>query len=201
MTVARRLGSIMIGATVASLGWASPASAIVPPADGTYFYTQAGAPVANWQVKSVCIQANGTRAQADYTDQTIQTQGCQVLVVSNTPLAPVTDAERAFTFSGRARLTSDLWTVQISTATGTQCPDGTAAPSTETFAFNPPDPASPNPSVTGTRTSIHGAVCGLQPGMVKTAFTLNYAGPLAAPVVERFPANCDFLAGRPSICS
>lgn len=201
MAVAHRLGSIALGVTLAALGPAAPASAIVPPADGYYTYTQDGAPSANWQVQSVCIQANGTRAQPDYTDETIQTQGCTVQVVSNTPQAAVTPAEKVFAFTARSRLTSNLWTFQITAPTGMQCPDGSTAPTTETFAFNPPDPASPNPSLAGTRTSIHGAVCGLAPGMVKAPFALTFTGPLSPPVDERFPNTCGYLVGRPSICS
>lgn len=37
--------------------------------------------------------------------------------------------------------------------------------------------------------------------MTKDPFTLTFAGPLDPPVVERFPMECKYLVGRPSICS
>jgi hypothetical protein len=201
MTVARRCGAALFAVTAVAMGCAAPASAIVPPADGTYAYVQDGAPPAIWQVQTICIQANGTRAQPDYSDETIQTQGCTVVLRSFTPQAAQTREERLMTFASRARLSGGMWTFQISSSEGLACPDGSSAATTETFAFAAPDPQSPNPSVTGTRTSIHGAECGLQPGMVKAPFELNFTGPPGAPIVSRFPAQCDYLAGRPSICS
>jgi len=204
MTVVRRLqvtglvaGTLAAGALVTS----APAAAILPPADGVYSYVQDGAPVVNWKIQTLCMQVNGTRAQGDYTDETIQSESCTAIVQSSTPVAPMTTDERNFVYAGRAKLTSGQWTFQISFPGGLQCPDGSTAPTTETFAFNPPDPNSPNPSVTGLRTSIHGAECGLQPGMVKIPFALNYTKPLDPPVVDRYPDVCNYLGGRPSICS
>ncbi len=201
MTVVRRLALVCSTLAVAAVGWAAPAAALLPPADGEYSYAQADAPPAVWKVQTVCIQPNGTRAQPDYTDQTIQTQGCTVTVGSNTPQAAVNREERQFTFTAKAKLTGNMWTFQITMPEGLACPDGGTAPSTETFAFAPPDPNAPNPSVTGLRTSVHGAACGLQPAMVKAPFALTFTGPLDPPVVSRFPAQCDYLVGRPSICS
>jgi hypothetical protein len=201
MTVVRRLGFALFAAAVAALGWAAPAAAILPPADGNYTYAQEGAPTALWQLQTVCIQPNGTRAQQDYADQTIQTLGCTVTLRSFTPQAAMTRAERQFVFTGKAKLAGGMWTFQIASPEGLACPNGGTAPTTETFAFAPPDPNAPNPSVTGLRTTIHGAVCGLPPAMVKAPFALNYTAPLEPPVVSRFPAQCDYLVGRPSICS
>ena len=86
-------------------------------------------------------------------------------------------------YTGRARLTSDLWTLQVLKSDGVSCRDGTTAPSTETYAFD-------DVSLAGTHTSIHGDVCGLQPAMTKTPFTLAFQGPLSAPV-ERYPLDCN----------
>ena len=71
---------------------------------------------------------------------------------------------------------------------------------TETVAFTAPDPNGP-PNLTGTRTSLHAAECGLQAGMTKTPFTLTFNDVLDPSVIARFPAICNYLAGRPSICS
>ncbi len=192
MTVLRRLSVIPAAAAVA-MAVAAPAAAIVPPADGYYTFNEAGAPAATWQIQSICIQANGTRAQSDYTDETIQSLGCTAIVTSSTP-KKLTRDERLLNFSGRAVLTSDLWTFQFTSAEGIQCPDSSVAPSTETYAFDGSTNA-------GTHTVVHGAVCGGQAGMEKRPFTLGFTGGLAPPVVDRFPDNCNYLAGRPSICS
>ena len=80
-----RLGALCLGAAAVATGVATPAAAdILPPADGHYSFSEPGAPAANWELGAVCIQANGTRAQSDYTDTTIQSQGCAVNVTSST---------------------------------------------------------------------------------------------------------------------
>ena len=149
-------------------------------------------------MQSICIQPKGTRAQPDYTDQTIQTLGCDVIIGSDTP-SLLTREEHLVNFAGRAKLTSDLWTFQITEDEGLACPDGSFAPTTDTYAFTAPDPDGP-PNVTGTHTSIHGAVCGLQPAMTKTPSTLTFTDVLDPAVISRYPALCKYLVGRPSIC-
>jgi hypothetical protein len=200
MTVARRFGIVSSALAVAAVGWAAPASAILPPADGIYSYAEEGAPATLWQVQTVCIQPNGTRIPSDFTDETIQSEGCTVVLRSYTPQAPMTREEEQYSFAQRARLTNGMWTFQTVMPQGLACPDGSTAPTTDTFAFAPPDPNAPNPSVTGLHTRIQGAECGLEPAMAKTPFTLNFSAPLDPPV-GRYPAMCDYLVGRRSICS
>jgi hypothetical protein len=95
----------------------------------------------------------------------------------------ISRSEKMANFVGRARLASDLWTFQVAKENGVACPDGTTAPSTDTYAFD-------DVSLTGTHTSIHGDICGLQPAMTKTPFTLAFQGPLPNPV-ERYPLDCN----------
>ena len=199
MTVLRGLGAILCGILLTAVGLAAPASAILPPVDGYYTFNQDGLPQARWTMQSICIQPNGTRAQPDYTDETIQTLGCDVIVGSDTP-SLLTREEHLVNFSGRAKLTGNLWTIQVTQPEGVACADGSFAPSTETFAFTAPDPNGP-PSLTGTHTSIHGAVCGLEPAMTKAPFTLTFTDVLDPAVISRYPALCNYLVGRPSICS
>ena len=198
MTVLRGLGAILCGVVLTAVGLAAPASAILPPVDGYYTFSQDGLPPARRQMQSICIQPKGTRAQPDYTDQTIQTLGCDVIIGSDTP-SLLTREEHLVNFAGRAKLTSDLWTFQITEDEGLACPDGSFAPTTDTYAFTAPDPDGP-PNVTGTHTSIHGAVCGLQPAMTKTPSTLTFTDVLDPAVISRYPALCKYLVGRPSIC-
>lgn len=192
MTVLRRLGVVPAVAVVA-LAVAGPSAAIVPPADGYYTLNEAGVPPAVWTMQSSCIQANGTRAQADYADETIQTLGC-VLQLSSSPPSILTREERTLKFTVRAGLVSDQWTFKVENTEGLQCPDGSMAPTTDTYAFDSANNA-------GMHTKIHNAACGGQAGMEKTPFTLTFNGPLQPPVVDRFPDRCNYLAGRPSICS
>lgn len=194
MTVLRRMTIIMFAAAVAAFGLAAPASAIVPPADGYYTFSQAGKPNSTWTMQSLCTQPNGTRAQPDYSDQTIQTLGCTVAIGSLVTTSGMNRDQQAVSFNGTGRLNSGLWTVTVGIPEGVVCPDGSYAPSTDTYSFS-------EVTFTGTHTSIHGAVCGLPPAMTKDPFTLAFTGPLDPAVVERFPMNCDYLVGRPSICS
>ena len=156
----RGLGAILFGVLVTAVGLAAPASAILAPGRRVLHVPAGRPPQARWTMQSICIQPNGTRAQPDYTDETIQTLGCDVIMGSDTP-SLLTREEHLVNFAGRADLTGDLWTFQITQDEGLACPDGSTAPTTETYAFTAPDRAGPN--LTGTHTSIHGAVCGLQP--------------------------------------
>jgi hypothetical protein len=199
MTGVRGIGVAVFGALLTSIGLAPPASALLPPLDGYYTFNMEGVPQARWAMQSLCSQASGTRAQPDYTDQDIQTQGCKVLVTSTTPRV-ISQEEHLVNFAGWALLTDDIWTFQIVQHDELVCPDGSTQPETDTYGFTSPDPNGP-PNLTGTHTDIHPAVCGLPAAMNKKPFTLTYTGPLDHPVVDRFPMHCDFLAGRPSICA
>ncbi len=199
MTGVRRFGVAVFGALLASIGLAPPASALLPPADGYYTFDMEGVPQARWAMQSLCSQASGTREQSDYTDQTIQTQGCRVLVTATTPRV-VTQEEHLSNFAGWAVLTNGMWTFQILQHDAVVCPDGSTQPQTDTYSFTSPDPNGP-PNLTGVHTDIHPAVCGLPAAMHKTPFTLTFRGPLEDPVINRFPMQCDFLVGRPSICA
>ena len=117
MTVLRGLGAILCGILLTAVGLAAPASAILPPVDGYYTFNQDGLPQARWTMQSICIQPNGTRAQADYTDETIQTLGCDVVLGSSTP-GLVTREQEVVNFSGRAKLTGNLWTIQVTQPEG-----------------------------------------------------------------------------------
>jgi hypothetical protein len=191
--ILRRFGAVAFAAAILAMASAAPAAAIVPPADGYYTFSQDGAPAATWQMQSICIQANGTRAQSDYSDETIQAEGCTVVLASSTQ-NQLTTINESYNFNVRAVLTGGLWTFQLEAKEGMTCPDGSTAPTTEKYAFD-------SATYVGTHTSIHGAVCGGSAGMTKTPFTLGLTGGLQPPVVDRFPDHCDYLAGRPSICS
>lgn len=163
---------------------ASPAKALGPPTDGIYTFSEAGAAPSTWKISALCDPISRQRAIPDFTDPVIAADLCALNVVSTTA-RNITPNEKLANYSGRARLTSDLWTFQVPKATGVACPDGTTAPSTDTYAFD-------DVTLAGTHTSIHGAVCGMEPAMTKTPFSLAFKSPLPVPV-ERYPLDCDVI--------
>ncbi|EUA71019.1 hypothetical protein I540_2431 [Mycobacteroides abscessus subsp. bolletii 1513] len=68
-----------------------------------------GAGEVTWTISAVCVQASGTRVQSDYTDPTIQADGCTLTVTSATPDI-VKHSDRLQNFSTPARLVDDQWT-------------------------------------------------------------------------------------------
>ncbi|OBI53404.1 hypothetical protein A5707_11525 [Mycobacterium kyorinense] len=181
MSIFRGLSAAACMALVA-VGSASPAQALGPPPDGIYTFTEDGVPAGTWKIAALCDPISRQRAIPDFTDPVIAADLCALNVSSTTPRV-ISQAEKRANYIGRARLTSDLWTFQVGKTNGVSCPDGSTAASTDTYAFD-------DVSLTGTHTSIHGAVCGMEPAMTKTPFTLAFKGPLQAPV-ERYPLECD----------
>jgi len=181
VTVSRGLIAAAV-MTLVAVGTSSPAQALGPPPDGMYSFTEAGVPSATWKIDALCDAPSRQRAIPDFTDPVVAADLCALNVSSTTPRV-ISRQEKLANYVGRARLTSDLWTLQVPKPDGVLCPDGTTAASTETYAFD-------DVSLTGTHTSIHSDVCGMQPAMTKTPFTLAFQGPLPAPV-ERYPLDCN----------
>jgi hypothetical protein len=195
----RGLGAILFGALLTAVGLAAPASAILPPVDGYYTFHQDGLPDVAAQRLDGLVGVVGLRPGAVGLDPDALHRPPRLIPGSDTP-SLLTREEHLVNFAGRAKLTNDLWTFQVTQDEGLACPDGSFAPTTDTYAFTAPDPNGP-PNLTGTHTSIHGAVWGLQPGMTKTPFTLTFTDVLNPAVISRYPALCNYLAGRPSICA
>jgi hypothetical protein len=176
-------------ASVVALGIAlesgNPARAIGPPADGTYTLNEAGASGVTWTITALCVQPSGTRNMNDYSDPIVFAMNCALNVVSATP-EQISAADKLQNFSGRARMSSMLWTFKVDKADGVACPGGGTAPTTETYAFS-------DETMTGTHTILHGPVCGLQSDMKKQPFSLQMAGPPPSPV-ERYPLRCNEFA-------
>lgn len=163
----------------------SPARALGPPPDGTYAFAQAGVSGVTWTITALCDQPSGTRNMNDYSDPVVWAFNCALNIVSTTP-EQISRADKLQNFSGRARLSSVLWTFQVNKSDGVECPGGGTAPTTETYAFS-------DETLSGTHTTLHDAVCGLQPDMRKESFSLQPAGPPPSPV-ERYPLYCNGIA-------
>lgn len=162
-----------------------PARAVAPPADGVYAFNGPG-PGTTWTIGVLCDQVNGSRYYKDYSNPDIMADFCALNIVSATPGAPISTAEKMANFSGRARLTGGLWTFKVDKAEGVSCSGGGTGPSSETYAFD-------NETMAGTHTIMHGAVCGLQPEMKKEGFSLAMVGPPPSPI-ERYPLRCNDIA-------
>lgn len=190
----RRRAAALAGALAATAALtAAPAQAILPPADGTYAFSMAGSPGTIWTMQTLCSQPSGTRIQSDYTDIDIQSMGCDLLVAAK-PAEPMGRANRLVSFDQRFKLTGGLWTANFTSPEGAECPGGGYAPTTETYSFT-------ENGLTGTHRRVTPEQCGLPASIEKTPFTLAFLAPLDPPVVNRFPMQCNYLAGRPSICS
>jgi hypothetical protein len=162
-----------------------PASAVGVPANGNYSFNQAGVSGVTWTITALCDQPSGTRNQADYSDPVTFAFQCALNIVSATP-EQITRADKLQNFSGRARLSSVLWTFKLDQADGVSCPGGGTAPSTETYSFD-------DATMTGTHTSLHNAECGLEPSMSKQPFSLQLVGPPPSPI-QRYPLYCNTIA-------
>jgi hypothetical protein len=162
-----------------------PAHAVAPPPDGNYSFLQAGVSGVTWTIAALCDQVNGSRYYKDYSNPDIQADFCALNIVSSTD-EQISRQDKLQNYSGRARLVSGRWTFQVGVADGVSCPGGGTGPSTETYAFD-------DGSLAGTHTSLHGAVCGLQPAMTKQPFSLQLNGPPPSPV-QRYPLQCNDIA-------
>jgi hypothetical protein len=162
-----------------------PASAVGPPPDGAYSFNQAGVSGVIWTITGLCDQPSGTRNLNDYSDPVVWAFNCALNIVSTTN-EQITRADKLQNFSARARLSSVLWTFKVEQADGVSCPGGGTAPSTETYSFD-------DATLTGTHTTLHGAVCGMQPEMTKQPFSLQMTGPPPSPI-QRYPLYCNAIA-------
>ena len=75
-------------------------------------------------------------------------------------------------WGGDARLTGGQWALTTRKEEGFQCPDGSTAPTVDTYKFD-------DVTLTGTHTSLNNAVCGVPAGMKKSSFTLTFAEAVA----------------------
>jgi hypothetical protein len=166
MSTSRALAVATAFASVA-IGFAGPAHAD-QMMQGIYTYTQGGL-VAEWTIYPSCVPVVG-----DLRENFEVPLGCR-LHVAGSPVGAVS--------GGDARLTGDQWELTTSTKDGLQCPDGSTAPLQETYKFD-------GNTLTGTRSMIHNAVCGLQPAITNFPFTLAFSRPLPIPV-EDYPLYCE----------
>ena len=189
MNLRRRLAAAAGICSAVAIGIAlqadNPARAVGPPADGSYTFDEAGVSGATWVITALCDQPSGTRNMNDYSDPIVFAMNCALNIVSSTP-EQISAADKLQNFSGRARMSSMLLSFKVDKADGVSCPGGGTAPSTETYSFS-------DESMSGTHTTMHGAVCGMQPEMKKVPFSLHMTGPPPSPI-QRYPLYCNGIA-------
>jgi hypothetical protein len=175
MTITRWLTAVVMVAGMAT-GSAIPARADYQPMQGIYAYTQPGGAPYTWTISPTCVPVVGDLRVPLYlaVGCTLHVSGSAEHAGLESPQAP---------FGGIARLTNDRWTFQLPKPDGLTCPDGSTAPTLETYAFD-------EATLTGTITVVHDAACGMQPALTKAPFTLTLVGPLPVPV-EPYPLQCE----------
>lgn len=103
-------------ATGIALQSGEPAKALGPPADGTYAYNEAGVSGVTWTISALCDQPSGTRNMNDYSDPIVFAMNCALNIVSSTN-EQISAADKLQNFSGRARMSSMLWTFKVQRTT------------------------------------------------------------------------------------
>ncbi|MEZ0363058.1 hypothetical protein ACAG26_05065 [Mycobacterium sp. pUA109] len=151
---------VLTGAAVTAAGPAA-ADAVI---EGIYTYTQDGVPPQTWTITPLCVPVVG--------DARVPLElpvGCKLQVSS-------TAAN-----TGAFQLVGGRWTYSANKVNGFTCPDGSTAPTVETYSFDD--------ALNGTYSSSHSQACGAAPAIARHPFTLTFVGPLPNPVI-RYPLNC-----------
>jgi hypothetical protein len=179
-TIARLL-SIAVVLAGTAVGTASPSSAD-QVMEGIYTFHAEGSPSAEWTIYPICVPTVG-----DLRVPLELPVACTLKVVS------ATNNKSNFVLNnlnwgGDARLTGGQWALTTNKAEGFQCADGSTTRTVDTYKFD-------DATLTGLHTSLHPAVCGAPPGMIKTPFTLAFARPLPIPV-DKYPLVCEPAGNR-----
>lgn len=175
--IARGLAAVVLLFAGLTVVWSGSAAAQPPPGpaqtlEGFYNYVEEGLPPVTWRLSPTCIPLY-----------------CYLHVTSTTN-EQVTFAQRNLNFAETAQPLDGRWNMFHPSFAGMQCADGTAAPTQNTFIFDPV-------TLAGTHTITYNAVCGLQPNMIKKPFNLSWQGPLPSPVTD-YPLYCTSLQWCPN---
>lgn len=182
------MGTVMRALAAAALftgfGIGVPSTALADqPIEGTYSYAEPGMPAATWSFSPTCVPVcHASSPECTRPFGAGFPSGCTLHLGSSTP-AQTTRDERLLNFGGTARIVNGLWSLTYPQPEGARCPDGSYAPSTDTYAFD-------DATLTGTHTSTWTAECGMAAGLMKTPFTLAFVAPPPAPIT-RYPLQCD----------
>jgi hypothetical protein len=179
-TIARLLG-IAVVAVGSALGTAGPSSAD-DVMEGIYAFNSPGLPPAVWTIYPLCVPTVG-----DLREPLELPVACTLKIVSATKNESTYELN-SLNWGGDAHLTEGRWALTAHKDEGFLCPDGSRAPSVDTYKFD-------DVTLTGEHTLTHNAVCGVPAGMVKEPFTLAFNKPLPIPV-DRYPLVCEPAGNR-----
>jgi hypothetical protein len=165
VTIIRRLAVAAV-LVCASLGFAAPSHAD-QLMQGVYNYTAQDGTTGTYSIWPSCVPVVG-----DLREPLNLPVACRLHVIPSTGLV-----------GGDARLTNGVWEINSLNTRGMKCPDGTWVSTNERIRID-------DLTMSGTRTVLYTDVCGLQPGMITTPFTLSFKEPLPIPV-EQYPLYCE----------
>jgi hypothetical protein len=166
----RGLAAVLICAGTA-LGFAGPAQGqgdVKAPGvpEGVYNVNIDGQASTTWEIYPICVPTVG-----DLREPLLLPIACRLKV---TPAGQP---------GAEAKMIGDRWTFVYDRIDGRTCPDGTSAPETTTFSFDPY-------SWVGDMQVLHGAECNDAPAMYKVPLTMSFNRPLAIPV-DQYPLICE----------
>ena len=166
----RGLAAAFIGVS-AALGLAVSAHAqgdVKAPGvpEGVYNVNIDGQATTTWEIYPICVPTVG-----DLREPLLLPVACRLKV---TP-----DRQPG----AEAVMVANQWQFVYDEADGRTCPDGTRAPQTTIYRFDPY-------SWVGTMKVLHGDQCGDQPAMVNVPFTMAFKQPLDIPVTQ-YPLICE----------
>jgi hypothetical protein len=166
----RGLAAAFIGMS-AVLGLAVPAQAqgnVKAPGvpEGVYTVNIDGQATTTWEIYPICVPTVG-----DLREPLLLPVACRLKV---TP-----DRQPG----AEAVMVGNQWQFVYDEADGRTCPDGTRAPQTTIYRFDPF-------SWVGSMKVLHGAECGDQPAMAVVPLTMSFARPLDIPVTD-YPLICE----------
>ena len=166
----RVLAAALIGAA-AAFGLAVPAQAqgnVKAPGvpEGVYNVNIDGQATTTWEIYPICVPTVG-----DLREPLLLPVACRLKV---TP-----DRQPG----AEAVMVGNQWQFVYDEADGRTCPDGTRAPQTTIYRFDPY-------AWVGTMKVLHGDECGDQPAMVIVPLTMAFKQPLDIPVTQ-YPLICE----------
>ena len=141
--------------------------------EGVYNVNIDGQATTTWEIYPICVPTVG-----DLREPLLLPVACKLKV---TP-----DRQPG----AEAVMVGNQWQFVYEEVDGRTCPDGTRAPQTTIYRFDPY-------TWVGTMKVLHGDECGDQPAMVNVPLTMAFKQPLAIPVTQ-YPLICE--PGGPRRC-
>jgi hypothetical protein len=145
---------------------AAPALAENAVPQGIYHYDSGDKPPADWTIYPICVPTVGDLREP-----------------LSLPVSCTLNITPAGRMGVKAVMKNGLWTATMRNEEGLRCPDGSAAPTNEVYAFD-------GTTLTGTLTTLNVDVCGVAASLQEQPFNLTFKQPLPIPV-NQYPLTCE----------